>query len=59
MDGLFLRTALPLSVMGVARGVALQILLNDAPGMIGLRFQHKNFHAVRSFGWFAQRKRIG
>lgn len=58
MDGLFLRPASSLSVMGVARSVPLQIFLDESAGMIGLRFQHEYFHAMRSFGWFAQRKRI-
>lgn len=44
--------------MGMMGSIALQIFLNDASGMIGLRFQHENFDAVRSFRRLAQRKRI-
>jgi hypothetical protein len=47
-----------MGMVGMMRRIALQIFLDNAPGMIRLRFQHKNFYAVSSFGRLTQRKGI-
>jgi hypothetical protein len=47
-----------MGMLGMLRRIALQIFLDNAPGMFRLRFQHKNFYAVSSFGRLTQGKRI-